>query len=307
MSTSLPCTQCDAPCAAVCAPHSASAHPATAPRALLHLAAGGPHPLLNWCTRCGCCEGICPYDVPVTALLRSPMDPRKYARLLAHWQQTDPWHSPTVVWAGCETHGVGVDGDKLRAALQAHHAKGVVVAAAMRCGGPGTPLDGQFSDLIAHTHAAVRTVVVPTGACRGALSERLEDAGLRGRYVAVADQWLARFGVSLPASASRFSCCTLRRDARESDPASTAIWPPFATCCGAGEPLRSADPATADATARALLARWQAANISEVHVEDALCAGHLRQAAAAAGCSIEIVTRLEAFSEGIVIALEPAD
>ena len=295
LDLTLPCDICDAPCASVCAPHHASGHPGTAPGAMMRLAQGGPHALLGSCTNCGACEGRCPHGVAVRAGIRPTLTLAHHERLLARWRQETPWRTRTLLWAGCSSHGVQLDAANLARALLHHGVQDVIVCAALRCGGDTTQPDAALASLIGGLHVGVREIVVPTGACRAAMAALLSASGLRGRTVAVLDQWLARFGVSVPPKSRRFACCRLRRDARDADGASSDVWPPGPTCCGAGEPLRSAAPDVSDATAAALFERWREAGLRRVHVEDASCAAHLRAVGRQHGHDIHIVTRLDAF------------
>jgi len=300
------CDDCDAPCAAVCAPHAAAGHPATAPAALVRLAAGGPHPLLQWCSHCGACEAWCPHDMPVRALLRPQLSAPDYARVLQSWTATAPWRAHSVLWAGCDTHRLAIDVDALARALHRHGVQDVAVARTLPCGGDGDARDEVLAAQISSLHRGVREIVVPSGACRDAMIRRFKAAGLRGRTVAVLDQWLARFGVSISPNAAHFSCCRLRRDARDIESEASAVWPAGPTCCGAGLPLQRAAPHVASATAAALLARWQDAGTEAVHVEDAACAAHLRAVAKERGLGVRIVTRLDVFLAAGAAAISAA-
>lgn len=295
MSPPLHCDTCDAPCAAVCVAHQHAGHPATAPGNLLRLARHGAHPWTQLCSSCGACEAVCPHDVAVRAGLRHRVAETAHEALVESWQMVVPWHVHTVVWAGCNHHGIDLDETRLSAAFRAHGVDDVQVAPPLSCGGEAALADEEMAAQIALRHAHVREIVVPTGACRAALSDLLRRAGLRGRTVAVLDQWLARFGVSVPRDSARFACCRMRRDERDIGVESSSVWPPAPTCCGAGRPLSAVAPAVAEAAGLALLRRWQEAGVHGVHVEDASCAAHLRQVNADHGDQMTIVTRLDAF------------
>lgn len=286
-----PCDTCDAPCASVCAPHRASGEPALAPRALLRVAAVAPnHALTTHCSRCGACELVCPHLQPVRARLGQDGSAEAQAFAAARWREEPARQAPAVVWASCAAHGVHLPAAPLAAALERRGS--YVVSDGLSCGGEGSA--PALSRLIATRLVGVREIVVPTGACQAALRGHLQAAGLRGRRVAVLDQWLARFGVTVAAHSLHFGCCRLNRDGGgRGDAHSAAIFPAQPTCCGAGEPLASSAPEIAEATAWALLERWRAAGTMAVHVEDLACAQHLRAVAVRRGAQVAIHSRLD--------------
>ncbi len=258
---------------------------AVSPGTLVRLAEAGPHPLTRHCTACGACEVVCPHQVAIRERLLPQADP---TMVPGPWAGLEPLVAETVVLSGCTTHHDAWPPALLRAAL-AEVAPEARVLPALPCGGPVASPAMPAARAMAIATAGCQTLVVPTGACRDAIGAHLEAAGRRGAQVAVFDQWLARFGVALPRGAQRFACCRLRRVTDTDDDGAARA------CCGAGEPLRSAYPASARATAAALLAQWREAGWTDVVVEDASCHAHLAQVAREVGAPLRLFSRASAF------------